>query len=287
MHRYRSRFWTLFDGNGFLHLAVHEDEIRKLWGELDLFPERLSAGPTEAAVGGAGSKGSTGDAEADGDAEVDALEGGVDGSSQHMAFPDLLQRANEALAAAGPGAHGLRLSAEALRLSAGAVGAAAPATAAAAAASGGPLGSSHGDEARPPGGQRAMVQVAAVRLKEERRLLYQRLKQRQFNSQRDSFFKLFGITGRKRRKQTLAAQVWEAVEQADKSAEVRMRAVAKRDLPATSVRSLLPTAPLPLPLLRLRLRPLDCAGDLRHGHAEPSRRGLCSEQDAAAHPVRA
>jgi hypothetical protein len=34
---YRSRFWVLFDGNGFLHLAVHEDELRRLWRDLGLF----------------------------------------------------------------------------------------------------------------------------------------------------------------------------------------------------------------------------------------------------------
>lgn len=28
---YRSRFWMVFDGTGFLHLAIHEDEILKLW----------------------------------------------------------------------------------------------------------------------------------------------------------------------------------------------------------------------------------------------------------------
>ena len=34
---YRSRFWLLFDGSGFLHVAVHEDELLRLWRDLGVF----------------------------------------------------------------------------------------------------------------------------------------------------------------------------------------------------------------------------------------------------------
>ena len=33
---YRSKFWFLINGSGFLHLAIHEDELLRLWGDLGL-----------------------------------------------------------------------------------------------------------------------------------------------------------------------------------------------------------------------------------------------------------
>jgi len=182
---YRSRFWTLFDGDGFLSLAVHEDEIRKLWGELNLLPPDFDSGALVA---------------------YEALSEEADKApaASPMAFPDLMNHASLALAEYGEtGTPGLQFSRATAALSRNPT----PAPAA--------DGSMYFTD-KP----RASTVVAAGRLKEERRLLYQRLKHRQFNGQRESFFKLFEVSSRKRRKQTLAAQVWEHVDQAEKSAQV-------------------------------------------------------------------
>ena len=76
-----------------------------------------------------------------------------------------------------------------------------------------------------PWANRAVVIVAAGRLRDERRLFYERLKQRKVQSgmtdaRRESFFKLFGIAAKKKRKQTLAARLWDRFEEADLSSMV-------------------------------------------------------------------
>ena len=59
----------------------------------------------------------------------------------------------------------------------------------------------------------------------ERKDLYDRLKRRTMDGTKESFFKLFGIEGRKRRKHTLARLVWSeeaTCATADASAQVIM-----------------------------------------------------------------
>ena len=82
----------------------------------------------------------------------------------------------------------------------------------------------HEDE--PPWAKRGAVAVAAGRLQEERRLFYEKLSQKKLmggikaEARREAFFKLFGIAGQKKRKQTLAARLWQRRDEADLSSHV-------------------------------------------------------------------
>lgn len=228
---YRSKFWLLFDGSGFLHVAVHEDELLRLWRDLGVFNSEagrnlihghmdrqystLSSSPSSA-DGELRRMGSTGSSSPGGHVSADT----ADILSLYSASSSVnFYRRFACVEAQLDGVEGGRpvFSSE--------------------------LAAAKGDRGDDRDMMGKHLVVAAERLKLERQQLYEKMKYSNTESMKAAYYSMFGVKDSdKKKKQTLTAALWDAVDLASESAQVVLGVGANQtDTPAgtssTSLRS--------------------------------------------------
>jgi hypothetical protein len=192
---YRSKFWMVFDGTGFLHLAIHEDEVLKLYKDLGFYAHNRHASfvtmfeevdsilrDSEEARGKA--------------ADDQGRRLSLRGRSPRMSLS--LQR-SPVVAPNVPTTAGGRAAALSVKRNFDfniSIQFAAIADA-------------------------KHLSVAAERLEQERHQLYLAMKSQSSEGTRDSFFHMFNLQNSKKRKRQLCSIIWQELDKAQASAQVR------------------------------------------------------------------
>ena len=189
---YRSKFWLLFDGSGFLHVAVHEDELLRLWRDLGVFNSdagrklmhtvsTLSSGSGGGDWGDVGEEGGVGDV-----LNLYSPNGGS------LSFYKRFKSVGELLASV----EGDEEPVFASEVAAG-----------------------RGDKDKSMLGKHLVV--AAERLKLERMQLYEKMKYSNSDSTKSAYYSMFKLKeGDKKKKQRLCGFLWEEVGLGFESAQV-------------------------------------------------------------------
>ena len=192
---YRSKFWLLFDGSGFLHVAVHEDELLRLWRDLGVFNSdagrklmhtvsTLSSGSGGGDWGDVGEEGGVGDV-----LNLYSPNGGS------LSFYKRFKSVGELLASV----EGDEEPVFASEVAAG-----------------------RGDKDKSMLGKHLVV--AAERLKLERMQLYEKMKYSNSDSTKSAYYSMFKLKeGDKKKKQRLCGFLWEEVGLGFESAQVVLR----------------------------------------------------------------
>jgi hypothetical protein len=200
---YRSKFWLLFDGSGFLHVAVHEDELLRLWRDLGVFNNEAGkkilgngAGPSTS-LGMqfstlSSSRSLNSDGERDSEAVLDVLNlYSPNGGSVH--FFKRFKCVETQLEAAEDDKTAVFSSEIASQLEENSAGS---------------MSGKH-------------LVVAKQRLKLERMQLYEKMKYNNTDTTKSAYYSMFGLKeGDKKKKQRLTADLWESLDLAFESAQV-------------------------------------------------------------------
>jgi hypothetical protein len=229
---YRAKFWALFDGSGFLHIAIHEDEAVKLWRDLGFLSSQhllLESGNKRGGTGAAVTPSSGGS-------------GAGSGGWPPPRPPQSKGPSPRLLAASTFQARFKHV--EAILLECESVWAGTP-TEPLKVPMSPPMAGTQFLGRRGPGqtstpgkrsaaldlslrfaavGDTKHLSVAAERLEAERGQLYWVMKQAQLahdGAARESFFAMFGLQHAKRRKRQLCAMVWQDMKLAEASTQVR------------------------------------------------------------------